>query len=43
MGSDGAHDLRIAVMGSGGVARISASIARPGVIAHHAPFATLEY
>lgn len=28
---------------AGGVARISASIARPGMIAHHAPFATLEF
>ena len=28
---------------AGGVARISASIARPGVIAHHGTFATLEF
>lgn len=28
---------------AGGVARISSSIARAGVIAHHAPFATLEF
>jgi 2-dehydropantoate 2-reductase len=41
------EDILVEVLGAahvaGGVARISASIARPGVIAHHAPFATLEF
>ena len=41
------EDILIDVLGAahvaGGVARISASIARPGVISHHAPFATLEF
>ncbi len=41
------EDILIDVLGAehvaGGVARISSSIERPGVIAHHAPYATLEF
>jgi 2-dehydropantoate 2-reductase len=41
------EDILSEVLGAahvaGGVARISSSIARPGVIAHHAPYASLEF
>jgi len=41
------EELLAGVLGAehvaGGVARISASITRPGVIGHHGPFATLEF